>query len=82
MNPGDFFKPRVFVCKAGRFLDTLSYQMGGDGSVKSRDESEFGSDNFEQSCDPADLEPPTTIAPTDEPLVGSNEVEEYEDVGF
>jgi len=67
LNPSDIFKPRVFVCKAGRFLDTMSYQMGGDGSVKSRDEGEFGSEQFENSCDPADLleKTPPTLENTD-----------------
>ena len=63
MNPADLLRPRVFICKAGRFLDTMSYQMGGEGSVKSREESEFGSNQFEESCDPADLS--TTAAPTE-----------------
>ena len=63
MNPADLLRPRVFICKAGRFLDTMSYQMGGEGSVKSREESEFGSNQFEESCDPADLS--TTAAATE-----------------
>ena len=63
MNPAELLRPRVFICKAGRFLDTMSYQMGGEGSIKSREESEFGNNQFEESCDPADLS--TTAAPSE-----------------
>ena len=82
MNPGDFLKPRVFICKAGRFLDTMSFQMGGEGSIKSRDESEFGSETFEESCDPAELlekTPPTvetTNGDVDEQPVAQESVSE------
>ena len=62
MSPGDIFRPRIFICKAGRFLDTMSYQMGGEGSIKGRDENDHVNEDFEDTCDPAHLEektPPT-----------------------
>ena len=62
MNPADLLKPRIFICKAGRFLDTMSYQMGGEGSIKARDENEHVSEKFEDSCDPDHLEVETPAA--------------------
>lgn len=83
MNPGDLMKPRIFICKAGRFLDTMSYQMGGEGSIKGREENEHVSEKFEDSCDPAHLEektpPADENAGTDaeqEGVVENNEVTE------
>lgn len=78
LNPGDFLKPRVFICKAGRFLDTMSYQMGGEGSVKSRDESDFGSETFEESCDPAELleKTPPAVETTDDDVNAQQVAEE------
>ena len=85
MNPGDLLKPRIFVCKAGRFLDTMSYQMGGEGSIKGREENEHVSEKFEDSCDPAHLEektPPVSdnaeIDAEEEEVVESVEVAEIE----
>ena len=53
MNPRDVTQPRVFLCKAGRFLENLNFQMGGSGTVKER----FGNERFENTCDPDDLLP-------------------------
>ncbi len=52
MKPDDILQPRVFLCKAGRFLDGLNGQMGGDEAPKEK----FGNDDFQRSCDPKDLD--------------------------
>ena len=51
MEPKDFLEPRVFLCKAGRFLENLNAQMGGEGVVKER----LGNEKFQESCDLNDL---------------------------
>ena len=51
--------------------------MGGEGSIKSRDESEFGSETFEESCDPAVLEKtPPVVETTNEDEVAQQVIEE------
>ena len=61
MNPADILKPRIFICKAGRFLDTMSYQMGGEGSIKGKEDNHHVSENFEDTCDPKHLEPKAPV---------------------
>ena len=43
--------PKVFLCKAGLFLEKLNENMGGDGVVKEK----FGPEEFQHSCDPRHL---------------------------
>ena len=74
MRPGDILKPRIFICKAGRFLDTMSYQMGGEGSIKGKDENHHVSEDFEDTCDPAHLE--EKPAPKEESIEEGNQVQE------
>lgn len=52
MEPKDILEPRVFLCKAGRFLQKINSQMGGEGGVP---KDRFGNDDFEESCDLRDL---------------------------
>ena len=65
MQPKDFFQPRVFLCKAGRFLSKLHDNViNAEGDYVDdpnrigpfeRDSNDFGTNEFEESCDPKDL---------------------------
>lgn len=52
MELKDIFEPRVFLCKAGRFLENINGQMGGEGVVKEK----FGNEKFQESCRPSDFQ--------------------------
>ena len=58
MKATDIFSPRVFLCKASRFLQNLhGDHLDPDydyGAPPERDT--FGSDDFTRSCDPNDFE--------------------------
>ena len=49
LKTNDMLRPRVFLCKAGKFLERMNEKMGGDGVRKER----FGSDDFQETCDPS-----------------------------
>ena len=56
MEPSDFLRPRIFLCKSSRYLAHLNEQMDinqDSPSTVVRDEN-FGSSKFQQTCDPAD----------------------------
>ena len=51
LRADNVLKPKVFLCKAGLFLEKLNDKMGGDGVVKER----FGPEDFQTTCDPKHL---------------------------
>ncbi len=52
--PDQLFSPRVFFCKAGKFMEKLNKDMGVEEGdiVKER----FGTEDFEESCRLEDME--------------------------
>ena len=56
MEPKDFLEPRIFLCKSSRFLRNLNAQVEPDGQTLPPKEL-FGTEKFEETCDPKDLEP-------------------------
>ena len=58
MKATDIFSPRVFLCKASRFLQNLhGDHIDPDYDYGAPPEREtFGSDDFTRSCDPNDFE--------------------------
>lgn len=52
MEVNDIFKPRIFLCKMGRFFRNLNYQMGGQGPPKG---DTFGGSDFQSTCHPDDF---------------------------
>ena len=61
MKVTDIFSPRVFLCKAGRFLQNIhSKHINAEGDFDYAPERDtFGSDGFMESCDPKDFEEKT-----------------------
>ena len=57
LEMGDLLKPRVLVCKAGRFLTKINGKMDSwEDTAYPKDNSKpFGNSEFESSCDPSDL---------------------------
>ena len=78
MEPKDILEPRVFLCKAGRFLENINSEMDPDGGTEVRRER-FGGEDFEQSCDPTDLRSDPNPADSSNPDSGSNDSESYDD---
>ena len=56
MEPKDFLEPKIFLCKSSRFLRNLNAQVEPDGQTLPPKEL-FGTEKFEETCDPKDLEP-------------------------
>jgi hypothetical protein len=57
MEPKDFLNPRVFLCKAGRFVENVVMK----NMVKKDDEAEivketYINENFQNSCDEHDIQ--------------------------
>ena len=53
MEAKDIFAPKVFLCKAGRFLDNIVNQnMNNPDNAPGPIREKFGSDEFKDSCDP------------------------------
>ena len=62
LHVADLLKPKVLVCKAGRFLDKFDHLIGSwtDGDLKTNPlphdyDHKFENAAFEQSCDPLDI---------------------------
>jgi len=57
LQVGDLLKPKVLVCKAGRFLERLNQQTGqfGDSNPYPKADTAFGNAEFEDTCDPSHL---------------------------
>ena len=51
------FNPRIFLCKSSRFLRNLNTQVDPNGDNPLPQKDSFGTDKFEVTCDPKDLEP-------------------------
>ena len=54
MELKDIFEPRVFLCKAGRFLENINGQMDGDGGPEVKEK--FGNEKFQETCRPSDFQ--------------------------
>ena len=61
MELDDIFEPRVFLCKAGRFLEKINSQMDGEGVVKEK----FGNEKFQETCEPDDFDATRTVESED-----------------
>jgi hypothetical protein len=79
MEPGDVLKPRVFLCKAGRFLENINTEMGGDYDVA---KERFGNDDFQETCDPKDLEQVGVSAANSDVNADTDDTEDSTDISI
>ena len=52
MQAKDVFAPKVFLCKAGRFLENIANKNMDVKDYDAQIREKFGSDEFADSCDP------------------------------
>jgi len=61
MHLKDFWNPKVFLCKAGRFFEHLHSNHLDPDYPETFDREEFGTENFKHSCDVNDFDPQSAV---------------------